>query len=237
MRAYLAERADAGRRTSRKPRSSTRKSCRLQPENVMILNNLAWAAMETKDPGALGYAEKAYSLAPQNASVLDTYGWLLLQKGDVKRSVELLTAAVNRAPKDPDMRLHLAKALIAAPTRRLRARKSRPCLRWRRGWNNGPRRKNFLKDFDRGRQPTKRLAIFATPRTRCRRIRWRQQQRWPMLLIWATASPRGTSWRATTTCFLENAVIFTSIAACGAPGPTPVHDIPRVRRLSRQADE
>ena len=81
----------------------------------MVLNNLAWAAMETKDPGALGYAEKAYALAPQNASVLDTYGWLLLQKGDVKRSVEILTAAVERAPKQPDMRLHLAKALIAVP--------------------------------------------------------------------------------------------------------------------------
>ncbi len=32
----------------------------------------------------------------------------------MKRAVELLTAAVNRAPKNPEIRLHLAKALIAA---------------------------------------------------------------------------------------------------------------------------
>ena len=53
-------------------------------------------------------------MAPQNASVLDTYGWLLLQKGEVKRAVEVLTAAVERAPKNPEIRLHLAKALVAA---------------------------------------------------------------------------------------------------------------------------
>jgi putative PEP-CTERM system TPR-repeat lipoprotein len=85
-----------------------------QPENPMLLNNLAWAAAESKDPDAIGYAEKAYALAPQSAAVLDTYGWLLLQKGEAKRAVELLTAAVNGAPKNPEMRLHLAKALIAA---------------------------------------------------------------------------------------------------------------------------
>jgi len=85
-----------------------------QPENAMLLNNLAWAAAQSDDASAIGYAEKAYALAPQNAAVLDTYGWLLLQKGDVKRSVELLTAAVTRAPESVELRLHLAKALIAA---------------------------------------------------------------------------------------------------------------------------
>jgi len=86
----------------------------LQPDNVLVLNNLAWVGMEIKDAGAFGYAEKAYALAPENASVLDTYGWLLLQKGEAKRAVELLTAALRKAPGNPIMRLHLAKALIQA---------------------------------------------------------------------------------------------------------------------------
>ena len=85
-----------------------------QPENPMLLNNLAWAAAESKDPDAIGYAEKAYALAPQSAAVIDTYGWLLLQKGEAKRAVELLTTAVSQEPKNPEMRLHLAKAQIAA---------------------------------------------------------------------------------------------------------------------------
>ena len=85
-----------------------------QPGNPALLNNLAWAAAESKDPDAIGYAEKAYALAPQSAAVIDTYGWLLLQKGEAKRAVELLTRAVSQEPKNPEMRLHLAKAQIAA---------------------------------------------------------------------------------------------------------------------------
>jgi cellulose synthase operon protein C len=85
-----------------------------QPQNEVILNNLAWTSMEAKEPGALDYAEKAYSIAPKNPAVLDTYGWILLQNGNVKRAVELLTEAVTLAPKNASMHLHLAKALIEA---------------------------------------------------------------------------------------------------------------------------
>jgi putative PEP-CTERM system TPR-repeat lipoprotein len=113
VRTYLAERAMRDK-NFKEAVKLYKGALLLQPKNPVILNNLAWAAMEAKDPGALGYAEKAYSLAPENASVLDTYGWLLLQNGDVKRAVELLTVAVSRAPKKPVMRLHLAKALIEA---------------------------------------------------------------------------------------------------------------------------
>ena len=83
-----------------------------QPDNFQTLNNLAWVLGELKDPAALGYAEKAYATAPTNPGVLDTYGWLLLNSGDVKRGVELLMQAAVRAPRDIDIRVHLAKALI-----------------------------------------------------------------------------------------------------------------------------
>ena len=56
----------------------------------------------------------ALALAPENALIMDTYGWILLQSGDVKRAVEPLTLAAQRVPKDPDIRLHLAKARIEA---------------------------------------------------------------------------------------------------------------------------
>jgi len=110
---YLADRA-LGERNYKEATRLYKQILPAQPDNAVLLNNLAWAAAELKDPDAIGYAEKAYALAPQNASVLDTYGWLLLQKGEAKRAAELLTTAVNREPKNPEMRLHLAKALMAA---------------------------------------------------------------------------------------------------------------------------
>ena len=82
------------------------------PENFQVLNNLAWVLGELKDPSALGYAEKAYAKAPTNANVLDTYGLLLFNKGDVKRAVDILTQAVAADPKAIEPRLHLTKALL-----------------------------------------------------------------------------------------------------------------------------
>jgi putative PEP-CTERM system TPR-repeat lipoprotein len=84
----------------------------VQPGNVAVLNNLAWVADQLNDPAATGYAEKAYAAAPANPSIKDTYGWILFKKGDVKRAVELLTEAASAAPKSPEIRLHLAKALL-----------------------------------------------------------------------------------------------------------------------------
>ncbi|GAB3267060.1 tetratricopeptide repeat protein [Chitinimonas naiadis] len=88
-----------------------------QPENALLLNNLAWAAAQAKDPKALEYAEKAYKLAPEQPAVLDTLGVLLSDKGDMKRGLELLRKAVSLAPQAPQLRLNLAKALIQAGQR------------------------------------------------------------------------------------------------------------------------
>ena len=83
-----------------------------QPDHLAALNNLAWVLGELKDPSAIGYAEKAYALAPKNAGVLDTNGWLLFNGGNVKRGIELLTQAATSAPREVEIRVHLAKALI-----------------------------------------------------------------------------------------------------------------------------
>jgi putative PEP-CTERM system TPR-repeat lipoprotein len=85
-----------------------------QPENVVFLNNLAWVAGELGDPKALSYAEKAATLAPGNPSVLDTLGMLLVKQGKVTQGLEKLQKAVQLAPNQSDLRLHLAEALIKA---------------------------------------------------------------------------------------------------------------------------
>jgi putative PEP-CTERM system TPR-repeat lipoprotein len=85
-----------------------------QPDNALVLNNLAWVTGELGDPKALSYAEKASTLAPTNASILDTLGMLLVKKGDVTQGLEKLQKAAQLAPNQADIRLHVAKALIQA---------------------------------------------------------------------------------------------------------------------------
>ena len=86
----------------------------IEPNDVLALNNLAWVAGQLKDPKALEYAERAERLAPSNPAVLDTYGMLLVEKGDTARGVELLQKAVAAAPNAAAIRLNLARALLKA---------------------------------------------------------------------------------------------------------------------------
>lgn len=81
------------------------------PDNPAVLNNLALAYQEQKDPRALATAERAMKLAPDNAAVVDTFGWMLAQQGDAKRALPLLQKAVALAPAARELRYHLAFAL------------------------------------------------------------------------------------------------------------------------------
>jgi putative PEP-CTERM system TPR-repeat lipoprotein len=85
-----------------------------QPNDPMTLNDLAWALGQLQDPGALEYGEKALSLAPNAPAILDTVGWLHVERGDVIRGLELLKKARNLAPDIPSIQLNLAKGLIKA---------------------------------------------------------------------------------------------------------------------------
>lgn len=84
------------------------------PNNIEALNNLAWAMSEAGDPKAVETAARAYALAPSSSAITNTYGWVLVQHGDVKRGVDLLRQAVQLSPDDPVMRLYLARGLIKA---------------------------------------------------------------------------------------------------------------------------
>ncbi len=82
-----------------------------EPDNISAINNLAMIYAELHDPRSLEYAEIAYSRAPENAAVLDTLGWLLVQNGELKRALALLKQAVQKNPSDFDIRYHYAVAL------------------------------------------------------------------------------------------------------------------------------
>jgi predicted Zn-dependent protease len=83
-----------------------------QPDNIVVLNNLAWSYQQLNDPRALEIAERAYKLKPENPAVGDTLGWMLVEQGKTARGLELLQQAVAAAPKASEIRYHLAQAWL-----------------------------------------------------------------------------------------------------------------------------
>lgn len=91
-----------------------RVALKARPDSALVLNNLAWTLNEMKDPSAIEVAEKAIALAPNSPEVIDTLGWIRVERGDVSKGIELLTRATALAPENPGIRLNLAKALLKA---------------------------------------------------------------------------------------------------------------------------
>lgn len=86
-----------------------------QPNDALALNNLAWVAGELGDPAALGYAERALALAPKQPAFLDTYGTLLIARGEVDKGLENLRRASELDPDNYGVRrLKYARELVRA---------------------------------------------------------------------------------------------------------------------------
>ena len=64
------------------------------------------------DPKAMGYAEQANQLAPNQPALMDTLGVLQVEQGQVAKGTALLRKAVELAPQAVDIRLNYARALI-----------------------------------------------------------------------------------------------------------------------------
>jgi putative PEP-CTERM system TPR-repeat lipoprotein len=82
-----------------------------QPENTMVLNNLALLYADKDNKQALKYAKQAYHLAPQSITISDTLGWLLVEKGEVASGLKLLKYA-NANSTDSTITYHHAVALV-----------------------------------------------------------------------------------------------------------------------------
>lgn len=84
-----------------------------RPGEATVWNNLAWLYEMKNDSRSLEYAEQAYSLAPR-PEVADTLGWILVNRGQTKRSLTLIQEASIYAPHNLGIRYHLAAALHKA---------------------------------------------------------------------------------------------------------------------------
>jgi len=79
--------------------------------NILALNNLALIYSNEKNKLALEYAKRAYELNSKSPQIADTYGWILVNQGQVDKGLVLLQQAALNAPYLNDIRYHLAYAL------------------------------------------------------------------------------------------------------------------------------
>ena len=82
-----------------------------RPNDVIVLNNLAWLYGRTNDPRGRKMAEKAYQLAPDVPAIADTLGWIMTTQGDAPNAMKYLQAALDGLPGNPDVQYHVALAM------------------------------------------------------------------------------------------------------------------------------
>ena len=86
----------------------------VQPENALALNNVAWLMAKQGKPGAVVLAEKANTLLPDRAPLLDTWAIALEADNQLPKAIETQKRAIALEPKDPGLTLRLAKMYIKA---------------------------------------------------------------------------------------------------------------------------
>lgn len=78
---------------------------------AQVYNRLAIMSIESDLEKAAFYISEADKLAPTDASVLDTYGWVLAQQGKFEDGLKKLRDAHARDANNPNIRYHLGYTL------------------------------------------------------------------------------------------------------------------------------
>lgn len=83
-----------------------------QPNNVIVLNNLAYLYAESLGQleEAQELARKAQSVSGNSPAVADTLGWVLYKRESYQEALGLLHTAAEKQPDDPEVQFHLAMA-------------------------------------------------------------------------------------------------------------------------------
>jgi tetratricopeptide (TPR) repeat protein len=112
----------------------------IESSNLFALNSLAYALALDQPDEALKYAEQAGEIAPHNASVEDTLGWVYYRMGIYGTAVSHLKKAVANEPT-PRREFHLGMSYLksgdrdmAETTLRAALQKEPNLARTERGW-------------------------------------------------------------------------------------------------------
>lgn len=81
----------------------------LDPENALALNNYAYFLAQRKHrlDDAVKMIQKALKSEPDNASYLDTYGWVLYQSAKYPEALKLLETALKLDPRNAEILEHV----------------------------------------------------------------------------------------------------------------------------------
>lgn len=95
--------------------SAYRDVLRIDPENALALNNLAYLYAERGESldEAMEYAAKAVDAEPDNPVFLDTLGWLYYKTGNYQKAREIIEKALAGKPDEPEIYEHLAEIYSA----------------------------------------------------------------------------------------------------------------------------
>lgn len=110
------------------------RTLKLAPEQPMVLNYLAysWTERGQNLDRARQMLERAVAMRPEDGSIVDSLGWVLLRTGDVPGALRNLERAVELQPEDATINGHLGDAYLAAG----RAREAE--FQWRRALSRNP---------------------------------------------------------------------------------------------------
>jgi tetratricopeptide (TPR) repeat protein len=93
-----------------------------QPKFWVAANDLAFLLSENATSGrdldrALDLANKALALQPDNATILDTIGWVYYKKGNTGKSVDYIGRVQAKYPNSPVINYHMGMALFKSGKR------------------------------------------------------------------------------------------------------------------------
>lgn len=94
--------------------SRYRQLLEVQPNNALALNNVAWLMVQQGKPGAVAVAEKANSLLPERALLMDTLASALAAENQLPKAISVQTAVVKLSEGNPAARLNLARIYLKA---------------------------------------------------------------------------------------------------------------------------
>lgn len=124
----------------------------VQPDNILVLSNMAVALHKANDPRARAYTEKALALAPTTPVLLDTLAQILFAENQLNRSRDLWERAVVLAPDAADMRYRYAVVLAKTGRRELAITELRKALESPRTFPGRRDAERLLKALDPERE-------------------------------------------------------------------------------------
>ena len=94
--------------------SRLRRLIELRPDNPQAYNALGYAYADRSErlPEARQLIEKALALAPDDAAILDSMGWVLFRQGDLPGALSYLERSYGKR-EDPEIAAHLGEVLWA----------------------------------------------------------------------------------------------------------------------------